>query len=181
MRKKLKIFIFSKMASAILIKFCGFIVHSKINNMTLSAFPEKIPETRKLYNWGKINNRERKGKKKKKENKELYYNLEVGRIKLVWCPHFYVSRYGNPSQHVETVVLLKAMGTHSMWVFIGPNMTVVGIYNSFPGELGLISEEDTPWKFGLINTTVQEQSAEVDSWHKILWMLCLYSLKVEQV
>ena len=37
------------MAPTILIKFCGFIVHSKHNNMTLSAFPGKIPETGKIY------------------------------------------------------------------------------------------------------------------------------------
>ena len=38
------------MALTILIKFSGFIVglHSKPNNMTLMAFPEKIPETRKI-------------------------------------------------------------------------------------------------------------------------------------
>ena len=36
------------MALTILFKFCGFIVHSKPNNMTLSAFPRKIPETRKI-------------------------------------------------------------------------------------------------------------------------------------
>ena len=48
MRKKFKILIFSKMAPTILIKFSGFIVHSKPNNMTLSAFPEKIRETRKI-------------------------------------------------------------------------------------------------------------------------------------
>ena len=47
MRKKYKIF-FSKMALTILIKLCGFIVHSKTNNMTLSAFLGKIPETRKI-------------------------------------------------------------------------------------------------------------------------------------
>ena len=41
MRKKFKKLIFSKMAPTILIKFCGFIVQSKHNNMTLSAFPEK--------------------------------------------------------------------------------------------------------------------------------------------
>ena len=35
------------MAPTILIKCCRFIVHSKHNNMTLSAFPEKIPETEK--------------------------------------------------------------------------------------------------------------------------------------
>ena len=39
------------MALTILIKFCGFIVHSKSNNMTLSAFPEKIPETEKKINF----------------------------------------------------------------------------------------------------------------------------------
>ena len=34
------------MAPTILIKFCGFIVglHSNANNMTLSAFPGKIPD-----------------------------------------------------------------------------------------------------------------------------------------
>ena len=37
------------MAITILIKFCGFIVHTKHNNMTLSAFPGKIPETGKIY------------------------------------------------------------------------------------------------------------------------------------
>ena len=47
MRKKFKILIFSKMAP-IFIKFCGFIVHSMLNDMTLSAFPGKIPETRKI-------------------------------------------------------------------------------------------------------------------------------------
>ena len=35
------------MAPTKLIKFCGFTVHSKPNNVTLSAFPEKIPETEK--------------------------------------------------------------------------------------------------------------------------------------
>ena len=45
-KKKIKILNFSKMALTILIKCCGFIVHSKPNNMTLSAFPGKIPETR---------------------------------------------------------------------------------------------------------------------------------------
>ena len=49
MRKKFKILIFLKMAPTILIKFCGFIVHSKHNNMTLSAFPGKIRETGKIY------------------------------------------------------------------------------------------------------------------------------------
>ena len=37
------------MAPTILIKFCVFIVHSKPNNMTLPAFPGKIPETGKIY------------------------------------------------------------------------------------------------------------------------------------
>ena len=36
------------MAQTILIKLSGFIGHSKSNNMALSAFPEKIPETRKI-------------------------------------------------------------------------------------------------------------------------------------
>ena len=48
MRKKFKTLIFSKMATTVLINFRGFIVHSKPNNMTLSAFPGKIPETRKI-------------------------------------------------------------------------------------------------------------------------------------
>ena len=48
-RKKFKISIFSKMVPTILIKFYAFIVHSKPNNMTLSAFPGKIPETGKIY------------------------------------------------------------------------------------------------------------------------------------
>ena len=37
------------MALTILIKFCEFIVHSKSNNMTLPAFPGKIPETGKIF------------------------------------------------------------------------------------------------------------------------------------
>ena len=45
---KKKISIFSKMAITILYKFCEFIVHSKPNNITLSAFPGKILETRKI-------------------------------------------------------------------------------------------------------------------------------------
>ena len=36
------------MAPTILIKFCGFIVHSKLNNMTVSANLGKIPVTRKI-------------------------------------------------------------------------------------------------------------------------------------
>ena len=35
------------MAPTKLIKFCGFIVHSKPNNMILSDFPGKIAETEK--------------------------------------------------------------------------------------------------------------------------------------
>ena len=35
------------MAPTKLIKFCGFTVHSKPNNLILSTFPEKIPETEK--------------------------------------------------------------------------------------------------------------------------------------
>ena len=41
-RKKFKISNFSKMALTILIKFCGFIEHSKLNNMALYYFPEKF-------------------------------------------------------------------------------------------------------------------------------------------
>ena len=48
-RKKFKISIFSKITSTNLMKFCGFIVHSKPNNMTLSAFPGKIPGTEKYF------------------------------------------------------------------------------------------------------------------------------------
>ena len=47
--------------------------------------------------------------------------------------------------------------------FINPNLAVVEIYNTILGELGFISEEDLPWKVGLVNTMVQETSAEVDS------------------
>ena len=79
---------------------------------------------------------------------------------------------------VEPVELLKAIRAHTTRVFINPNMPVAEIYNTFPGELGLIGEEDPRWKVGLVNTTVQEPSAEVDSWHKILWTQCLYSLRV---
>ena len=57
----------------------------------------------------------------------------------------------------------ESHGVRSMRVLISPNMAVVEIFNTFPGELGLISEEDRQWKFGLINTTVQESSDEVDS------------------
>ena len=47
--KKIKILIFSKMATTIMIKFCRFIVHSKLNNMTLSDFPEKNLVTRIIF------------------------------------------------------------------------------------------------------------------------------------
>ena len=46
-KKKFTISVFSKMVQTILIKFCGFIAHSKYKNMTLSAFPGKIHETEK--------------------------------------------------------------------------------------------------------------------------------------
>ena len=49
MRKKLKIFIFSKITETILIKFCGLIVHSKPNNVILANIPGKIHETGKIY------------------------------------------------------------------------------------------------------------------------------------
>ena len=51
MRKKFKISNFSKIALTILIKFCGFILHSKPNNVILANFPGKIPETVKIYSY----------------------------------------------------------------------------------------------------------------------------------
>ena len=48
-RKIIKISNFTNMTPTILIKFFGFIAHSKPNNIKLSAFPEKIPETSKLF------------------------------------------------------------------------------------------------------------------------------------
>ena len=49
-RKKFKVFIFSRMAPTIFIEFCGFIVHSNPKNMALSAFLEKkILATRIIY------------------------------------------------------------------------------------------------------------------------------------
>ena len=48
-RKKFKISIFSKMALTIFFKFCVFIVHSKPNNMTPSAFPGKSLKLEKQY------------------------------------------------------------------------------------------------------------------------------------
>ena len=47
-RKNLKFSISQKWLT-ILIKFCGFIVHSNLNNMILSAIPGKIPETKKNF------------------------------------------------------------------------------------------------------------------------------------
>ena len=37
------------MATTILIKFGEFRVHSNPNNMTLTAFPGKVPETGKIF------------------------------------------------------------------------------------------------------------------------------------
>ena len=37
------------MAATIFIKFCGFIAHSKLNDMALSAFPGKILVTRIIF------------------------------------------------------------------------------------------------------------------------------------
>ena len=48
-RKKLKISNFSKMALTILIKFCGFIVHSKPHNITLSAIHGKSFNLKKIF------------------------------------------------------------------------------------------------------------------------------------
>ena len=39
------------MAQTKLIKFCGFSVYSKPNNVTLSVFPEEMPETKKKKNF----------------------------------------------------------------------------------------------------------------------------------
>ena len=49
-RKKLKIFVFWKTASTIFIQFCGFIVHSNLNNMTLSAIHGKFFKLKKKIN-----------------------------------------------------------------------------------------------------------------------------------
>ena len=38
-------------------------------------------------------------------------------------------------------VLLKAMRARSTGVFISPKMAIAEIYNTFPGELGFVSEE----------------------------------------
>ena len=69
--------------------------------MTLSAFSEKMHDIIKLYKL-REDKSQREKKEKEKKNKELCYNLEVGRIKLVWCPHFYVSGYGNPTPIAST-------------------------------------------------------------------------------
>ena len=68
-------------------------------------------------------------------------------------------------QHVDTVSLLKTLGTYSTRVFINRNMAVEGFEYAFPGELSFVSEEDPPWKVGRIHTT--ELPAEVASWRKI--------------
>ena len=47
--KEIKISIFQKMALTIFIKFCEFIVHSKTNNITLSAFPGKSLKQEKQF------------------------------------------------------------------------------------------------------------------------------------
>ena len=61
------------------------------------------------------------------------------RWKEVWPNNTSIQK---PCPHVETIAFLKAMGTCSTRVFISPNMAVVEIYNTFPGKLGFISEED---------------------------------------
>ena len=48
-KKKKLISIFSKMALTIMFKFCGFIVHSKPNNMTQSAIPGKSLKLEKQF------------------------------------------------------------------------------------------------------------------------------------
>ena len=48
-KRKIKILIFSKMATTVIIKCCGFIAHSNLNNMALSAFPGKILVTKKTF------------------------------------------------------------------------------------------------------------------------------------
>ena len=50
-RKKLKIFVFWKTASTIFIKCGGFIVHSNLNNMTLSAIHRKSFKLKKKINF----------------------------------------------------------------------------------------------------------------------------------
>ena len=47
--KKLKIFVFWKTTSTIFIKFSGFIVHSNLNYMTLSAIPGKSFKLEKVF------------------------------------------------------------------------------------------------------------------------------------
>ena len=91
------------------------------------------------------------------------------RWKKVWPNNTSIQK---PCPHVETAALLKSIGVRSTRVFHHPKHAE--IYNTFSDELGFISKEDPPWKVGLINTTVQKLSAEVDSWHKNLWTQCLY-------
>ena len=93
------------------------------------------------------------------------------RWKDVWPNNTSIQK---PWPRVETVALLKAERVALM----SSNRTVEEIYNTFHGEFGFISEEVPPWKVGFSSTAVQEQSAEVDSRHKILCTHCLYSLGV---
>ena len=86
-----------------------------------------------------------------------------------------------PCLHVETEALLKPIGVPNTQVFVSLNMAIAEIHNNFSGELGFISEEDPLWKVGLINTTVEEQSAEVYSWYKIFWAHCMYSVGMIRV
>ena len=97
------------------------------------------------------------------------------RWKKVW-PHNTSTQ--TPCPHVESITLLKAMEVRSTRVSISPNTSVAEIYNIFSGDLGFVSEEDPPEKVGLINTTVQEPSAEADLWHRVLWTHFVYSLGV---
>ena len=48
-RKKLKMFVFRKNSSTIFIKFCEFLVHSNLNNMTLSAIHVKSFKLKKNH------------------------------------------------------------------------------------------------------------------------------------
>ena len=117
-RKKLKISIFPKMATTILIKFCGFMLHSKPSSMTLSPFlKKKCMKLKNYINWGRINNRKRK---KSEKNKELCYNLEVRRIKLVWCLifmfHDVVTLYTNYVPGKVNVCVCEGGGiTYRVW------------------------------------------------------------------
>ena len=63
------------MDPTILIKFCEFIVHSKPSNMTLSAFPQKMHEIRKLYKL-REDKLQRKKEKEKTRNFVIIKRLE---------------------------------------------------------------------------------------------------------